>query len=181
LVEDSFDFMFQVDVLPATPITQAHIHVGATGTNGPVIFFLCTDLDNAGPEGAIVPTCQDNTIDGVLEVNGSLTGGELIPRVDEGINDFADAVAAIRNGNTYVNVHTEQVPPGEIRGQLGRNVIVLRAAEAGPGIGVAEVGEDESWNFSGKANVAPAGEEGAFMIEAESSLGNVETRQLRLR
>jgi hypothetical protein len=31
---------------------------------------------------------------------------------------YADLVAAIRAGDTYVNVHTTQFPGGEIRGQL---------------------------------------------------------------
>jgi hypothetical protein len=33
---------------------------------------------------------------------------------------FADLLAAIRAGTTYVNVHTTQFPGGEIRGQLQR-------------------------------------------------------------
>ena len=31
---------------------------------------------------------------------------------------FAEAVLAIRSGNTYVNVHTVKFPNGEIRGQI---------------------------------------------------------------
>jgi hypothetical protein len=29
-----------------------------------------------------------------------------------------DLIAALKNGTTYINVHTEQNPNGEIRGQL---------------------------------------------------------------
>jgi len=29
-----------------------------------------------------------------------------------------DAIQAILNGNSYVNIHTQQFPAGEIRGQL---------------------------------------------------------------
>jgi hypothetical protein len=29
-----------------------------------------------------------------------------------------DAIQAIVNGNSYVNIHTQQFPAGEIRGQL---------------------------------------------------------------
>jgi CHRD domain len=31
---------------------------------------------------------------------------------------ISDLIAAMKNGSTYVNVHTEQNPGGEVRGQL---------------------------------------------------------------
>ena len=31
---------------------------------------------------------------------------------------MSDLIAAMNNGSTYINVHTEQNPEGEIRGQL---------------------------------------------------------------
>jgi hypothetical protein len=39
---------------------------------------------------------------------------------DQGLaaGDFAGLVRAIRSGATYVNVHTDARPAGEIRGQL---------------------------------------------------------------
>jgi hypothetical protein len=33
--------------------------------------------------------------------------------------DFDGFVEALRNGEFYVNVHTVEYPPGEIRGQIG--------------------------------------------------------------
>jgi hypothetical protein len=41
------------------------------------------------------------------ELVGPLAGGEL-----------QDLLARMRAGDTYVNAHTTQYPPGEIRGQI---------------------------------------------------------------
>ena len=38
------------------------------------------------------------------------------------VANFADAVAAIRAGTTYFNIHTTAHPGGEIRGQIGVTV-----------------------------------------------------------
>lgn len=179
-VLDAFDFEMTINVPAEVEITQAHIHVGETGINGPIIFFLCTNLGNA-PVGTIVPLCEN--LDGVISVNGTLTANELLPRPDQGINTFADAVAAIQGGGTYVNAHSVTFPGGEVRGQIGRNVISLRAGATGPAIGAAEVqageGPNLPWSFIGKS----AGSPGAapHLLHAESALGNSVIRTLRLR
>jgi hypothetical protein len=41
-------------------------------------------------------------------------------RIHSLVQLFADLLAAIRAGTTYVNVHTTAFPGGEIRGQLAR-------------------------------------------------------------
>ena len=79
--------------------TAAHIHVGAPGANGPIVFTLAT-----------APLSSP--------VSGTLTAARLEPRPAQGINSFEDAVNAILSGNAYVNVHSEANPGGEIRGQL---------------------------------------------------------------
>jgi CHRD domain-containing protein len=48
----------------------------------------------------------------------SLTSANFTPDAANGIITFADAVTAILNGNTYINVHTQANLGGEIRGQL---------------------------------------------------------------
>jgi hypothetical protein len=89
----------------------SHIHVAAVGANGPVRLNLCGT-------GAPVPDCA--TGDGVLATG---TNGTTL-----GIT-FDELVAALRAGNAYVNVHTDDGvdPPntgpgdmasGEIRGQI---------------------------------------------------------------
>jgi hypothetical protein len=92
----------------------AHIHIAPPGQNGPVRLNLCGT-------GAPVPPCTSGT--GVLAsgTNGVTVGDPPIT--------FDSLVSAMRAGNTYVNVHTDDgvAPPntgqgdmasGEIRGQV---------------------------------------------------------------
>lgn len=94
---------YEIDVfnLP-TGIVGAHIHVAAEGVNGPIIFGFPIA---AGQSGA-------------FRLSGSLSSSELLTRDAAGIRSFDDAAFAIASGSTYVNVHTQAVQGGEIRGQL---------------------------------------------------------------
>ena len=54
-------------------------------------------------------------------VTGTLTEADVIALTGNGIAgpaDFAEVVALIRAGLTYVNVHTATIPAGEIRSQI---------------------------------------------------------------
>ncbi len=85
-------------------VSQAHIHVGAPGENGPVVAFLFNasePVDVSGEETIAEGTIRADDLIGPLE------GMEL-----------SALAAEIRAGNTYVNVHTVQHPSGEIRGQI---------------------------------------------------------------
>lgn len=70
------------------PITGAHLHQAMPGMDGDVVINL-TDL------------IEGNTIEGVII---------------EGLN--ADFIDALKNGEIYINIHTDEYPAGEIRGQL---------------------------------------------------------------
>jgi hypothetical protein len=84
-------------------VTQAHIHLGAPGENGPVVAFLFGFVD-----GGV-------TLDGVL-ARGTITSADLIgPLAGEPLSVL---VEALRSGNAYVNVHTLDHPAGEIRGLI---------------------------------------------------------------
>jgi hypothetical protein len=74
----------------------AHIHYGAPGVAGDILLPL------------------DHTTN---PMTGTLTEADFMP-VDGGPQTFEEALDAMRAGDTYVNVHTEANPPGEIRGQL---------------------------------------------------------------
>jgi hypothetical protein len=96
----------------ANPIVS-HIHIAPVGENGPVRLNLCGTTDT--------PACA--TGDGVLVTgtNGATVGAPAIT--------FDQLVEAIRAGNAYVNVHTDDgigqpntgagdMQSGEIRGQI---------------------------------------------------------------
>lgn len=74
--------------------TMAHIHTGAVGTNGPVIVPLTETSAGSG----IWVTAANTTFDA---------------------QQYADFLA----GNLYFNVHSTARPGGEIRGQIGFEVI----------------------------------------------------------
>ena len=49
---------------------------------------------------------------------GTVKDTEFILRPDQGIRSADDMFQAILGGNSYVNVHSDVNPGGEIRGQL---------------------------------------------------------------
>ncbi len=92
----------------------AHIHFGQRAVNGGVSVFLCSNAPAPTP----TPACPQ--FGG--KVSGTLTADDVIGPAGQGIDpgEFDEFVDAIRAGATYVNVHTNDFPPGEIRGQIGR-------------------------------------------------------------
>lgn len=94
-------------------ILQAHIHFGQPGVNGGIIVFLCTNTGN-GPNGD-EPACPQSGT-----VKGSFDASDIVGPTDQGIaaGELDEALAAIRNGLTYANIHTSLYPGGEIRGQI---------------------------------------------------------------
>ena len=94
-------------------ITQAHIHFGQKGVNGGIVVFLCSNLGN-GPAGT--PACPAAP----GEVTGTLTADDMVALTAQGIGagQFREFRRAIRNGFTYVNIHSETFAGGEARGQL---------------------------------------------------------------
>jgi CHRD domain-containing protein len=94
-------------------VQQAHIHLGQRAVNGGISVFLCSNLGN-GPAGTQPCPAAPATI------SGTITPADVIGPVDQGIDpmEFDELVRAIRAGVTYVNVHSETFPGGEVRGQL---------------------------------------------------------------
>ena len=94
---------YRVNVTGMDKVTAAHIHSGLTGENGEVIVTLFK---------ADTPTGE---ISGNL-ANGTITGSSLEGQMQG--TAVSDLVKAMERGETYVNVHTEANPNGEIRGQV---------------------------------------------------------------
>ncbi len=126
-------------------IIQSHIHFGRPASNGDIVLFLCTNIENTPATAAPAPLCSDaggdprnGTVKGVLQATdivavqfGSATGSptplvmpenQLLP-----FKDFEELANAIDAGATYVVVHTKGAPEpeqngqptGELRGDIG--------------------------------------------------------------
>lgn len=95
------------------PVRMAHIHIAQPGVNGGIMLWLCGTTGFAGPPDT--PTCPASG-----EVTGLLDSADVQAVAAQGIagGAFEEAVAAIREGVAYVNVHSNLFPGGEIRGQL---------------------------------------------------------------
>lgn len=98
-----YDVSYKLDVANITDVTAAHIHLGATGEVGEVIYPLYE-----GPEktGSFSGTLAEGTFD-PSKLTGPMQGKTV-----------ADLATAVFGGTTYVNVHTKANPQGEIRGQI---------------------------------------------------------------
>ncbi len=83
----------------ATPLVVAHIVIGGVGAVGPVI----VPFDVIAQQGVVAR--------GTVDLSGPVSYNTLsIP---------GDSLATLlRNGLTYVNLHTAAWPGGEIRGQI---------------------------------------------------------------
>jgi len=98
-------------------VTQSHIHIGQPGVNGGIVLFLCTNL--APPAGVPVPPPCPN-IAGQNFVVGTLSAANVITQTAQGIaaGEFSEVIDAMQALASYANVHSDQFPGGEIRGQI---------------------------------------------------------------
>lgn len=92
---------YKINVKNIDEVTAAHIHMGNTDENGPIIVTLFKPQTPTG------------------EINGELVSGTITaqnfegPLKDKQVSDLVDLFDA---GQAYVNVHTLTNPNGEIRG-----------------------------------------------------------------
>lgn len=93
---------FTLSVSNLTDVTAAHLHLGVVGTTGGVI----VPLYSGAPAGPFSGTLAEGTI-----TSESLVGSYAGLTVQ-------DLIAAIDDGDVYVNVHTSANPAGELRGQV---------------------------------------------------------------
>jgi CHRD domain len=94
---------YQVSVTGVSNVTSVSIHSGNVGENGPVIVTLFTP--NASADSA-----ND------VQAGGTITSSDLEGPMQGKV--ISDLVSAMSSGVTYVNVHTQANPDGEIRGQI---------------------------------------------------------------
>ena len=115
LSKDGLSIDYQLIIANIENVVAAHIHNAVTGVNGAVVAFL------AGPFPA-----GGGRVNGVL-AQGTITAANLVgPLAGHPISDL---IIEMRNGATYVDVHTNDgvaptntgpgdFPSGEIRGQI---------------------------------------------------------------
>ncbi|SRR6266498_2306740 len=90
---------YKVNATGIDKVTMAHIHNAKAGENGDPVAML--QIAKSGG-----PTLAEGNIT-ASDLMGSLAGKSI-----------SDLVAKMQSGETYVNVHTDANPNGEIRGQI---------------------------------------------------------------
>lgn len=103
--DDLTEIKFELEIEDGKGIfgaNGAHIHCATVGANGPVVVVLAP----ADPPG----------LDGDIEITGTITGDDIV-NIACGTT-IAELVQSMKNGNTYVNVHSAANPGGEVRGQI---------------------------------------------------------------
>ncbi|MGR8930150.1 MAG: CHRD domain-containing protein [Gammaproteobacteria bacterium] len=104
-------------------ILQSHIHFGRPGTNGGIVTFLCTNLDN-DPSPSAAPTCpgpHEGMVSGIIQAEDVvyLSFPNVFPATQLiAPGEFDEVLKAIDAGATYIVVHTTAQPPGELRGDI---------------------------------------------------------------
>jgi hypothetical protein len=107
LSKDGTELRFILIAAKLENITMSHIHMAPKGQNGPIVAWLYPSV----PPPVLIP----GAFNGVL-ASGAITAADLVGPL-EGMS-LSALLTEMMSGNTYVNIHTQQNPGGEIRGQL---------------------------------------------------------------
>ena len=110
LSKDGTEMHYKLIAANIENLFMAHIHLAAADANGPIVVWLY-GTPPAGPDEDLIP----GRFDGVL-AEGTITAADLVGPLAG--KTLADLLQAMQDGGTYVNIHTIQYPPGEIRGQI---------------------------------------------------------------
>ncbi len=102
LSKDGTSMTFFVNVAQLENVRFAHLHLGAAGSNGPIVVDLRLDKVSGPVNGRYAEGTTTSS-----SMKGPLLGQPLSALVD-----------AIVAGRIYVNVHTDRFPGGELRGQV---------------------------------------------------------------
>jgi CHRD domain len=115
---DGNSMTYRIRVANINGVTMAHIHSGNIGKNGPVVVTL---FKSAAPSGPMNGPLSQGTITSA-NLEGPLKGKTI-----------SDLVKLINDGKAYANVHTQQNPKGEIRGQISTSGAASTSASTSAG------------------------------------------------
>lgn len=106
LSDDGLEYELTYEGLTSDAMA-AHIHFGHPTDNGGILAFLCGGTGQACPLRAGT-------------VRGTLSASDILGIPEQGVaaGDVQGVLRIVLAGLAYVNVHTQNFPDGEIRGQI---------------------------------------------------------------
>jgi len=107
------ELYYRLSVAHLEDVRMAHIHLAPAGQNGPVVVWLYP----ADPPPVLIP----GFFSGILQ-EGVITADDLVGVLAG--SELSDLIDLMKEGSTYVNVHTVEFAGGEIRGQISANGLV---------------------------------------------------------
>jgi hypothetical protein len=107
LSKDGTELHYKLLVANIENVLQSHIHLAQSGSNGGIVVWL---YPSAPPASLI-----SGRSEGVL-MEGTITSANLVGALAG--QPLSALITAFDAGTAYVNVHTSQFAPGEIRGQI---------------------------------------------------------------
>jgi hypothetical protein len=102
LSKDGKVLSYKLHVKHIKDVSAAHIHAGKKGEDGPPIVTLFSGEKKGKFSGELA--------------KGNITAEDMMG--DYKGKSLEDLAGMMRSGDTYVNVHTDANPDGEIRGQI---------------------------------------------------------------
>lgn len=124
LLNDNKTLHYQINVLNVPKITGIHIHQGKLKVNGDVIVNIYNSKENKFPN--INETKMSQIESSYIKIDGNVQSSFLASGTINNTDlkgslsgkNVSDLINLIKSENTYVNVHSESHPDGEIRGQI---------------------------------------------------------------
>jgi CHRD domain-containing protein len=113
---DGSSVAYKIRVASIKGVTAAHIHSGSIGKNGPIVVAL---FKSTSPTGTMNGLLSQGTITSA-NLEGPLKGKTI-----------SDLIRLINDGTAYANVHTQQNPKGEIRGQISTSASASASTSGG--------------------------------------------------
>ncbi|MFY9870292.1 MAG: CHRD domain-containing protein [Candidatus Nitrosopolaris sp.] len=124
---DGKSLHYTLSVQHISGVMGAHIHVGTSTQDGPILISLL----NSSTSASITSNTNGILVKGTVtssDIRGNLTGKQIMPHVSMNVSSIPELTNLFTSGNAYGNVHTQQHQNGKIRGQIGPSSNTTAAA-----------------------------------------------------